>query len=81
MKTHGGGWGRDARHAFAVLAKQVADATGEEAAKVAAQHAQRLSTLLHKETARAVLRRLVSPWGVSAARLAAGTAAAATDAF
>jgi hypothetical protein len=81
VETHGGGWGRDARRTFAVLAKRVADATGEDATVVATQHAQRLSTLLQKETARAVLRRLSLPGGVSAARLAAGTAAAAADAL
>ena len=80
VEAHGGGWGREARRAFAVLAKRVADATGEEAAIVADQHAQRLSVLLHKENSRAVLRRLQKPQGVAAARLAAATVAATADA-
>ena len=80
VEAHGGGWGREARRAFAILAKRVADATGEEAAIVADRHAQRLSVSLHRENARAVLRRLQPSTGVAAARLAAATAAAAADA-
>lgn len=80
-EAHGGSWGREARRAFAVLAKRAADAAGEEPALVAAEHAQRLSLLLHKETARAVLRRLRTQPGTAAeARLAAATAARAVDA-
>ena len=83
VEAHGGGWGREARRAFGVLAKRVADATGEDAALVADQHAQRLSVSLHRENARAVLRRLQTQSGgagVAAARLAAATAASTADA-
>ena len=79
MEAHGGSWGKEARRALAVLAKRAADATGEDPALVAAEHAQRLSLLLHKENARAVLRRLQAPHGAPAARLAAATAARAAD--
>ena len=80
IEAHGGGWGREARRAFAILAKRVADTTGEQAALVADQHAQRLSVSLHRENARAVLRRLQPSTKVAAARLAAATVAATADA-
>ena len=80
VEAHGGGRGREARRAFEVLAKRVADATGEEDAVVADRHAQRLSISLHRENARAVLRRLQPSTGAAAARLAAAMAAAAADA-
>ena len=78
MEAHGGGWGKEARRALAVLAKRAADAA--EPALVAAEHAQRLSLLLHKENARAVLRRLQAPGRAPAAWLAAVTAVHAADA-
>ena len=80
VEAHGGGWGKEARRALAVLAKRAADATGDDPSQVAAEHAQRLSHLLQKENARAVLRRLQAPVGAPAARLAAATAASAADA-
>jgi hypothetical protein len=84
VEAHGGGWGPEARRAFAVLAKRVADTTGETAATVAAQQAQRLSVLLQRENSRAVLRRLQGrregAQGAPVARLAAAIAAAAQDA-
>ena len=76
LEAHGGGWGPAARQAFAVLAKRVADATGEEVAMVADRYAQRRSILLQKENARAVLRRLQQPAGVAAERLGAAIVAA-----
>ena len=79
-EAHGGGWGPEARRAFAVIAKRVADATGEDAAAVADQYAQRRSVLLQKENSRAVLRRLLRPAGLAAERLAAATVAGTADA-
>jgi hypothetical protein len=78
VEAHGGSWGSEARRAFAVLAKRVADSTGEDASLVADRHAQRLSVLLHKENARAVLQRMQSPIGGSNARLSASAAAHTT---
>ena len=75
VEAHGGGWGQAARRAFATLAKRAADATGDDPAQVATEHAQRLSLLLQKENARAVLRRLQAQPGAPVARLAAGTVA------
>ena len=40
VEAHGGGWGKEARRALAVLAKRAADATGDDPALVAAEHAQ-----------------------------------------
>ena len=81
VEAHGGGWGPEARKAFAILAKRVADTTGETVACVAAQHAQRLSVLLQRENSRAVLRRLQGRrQGATVARLAAATAAVSADA-
>ena len=77
--AHGGGWGAVARRAFALLAQRVADTTGEDAAIVADQHAQPLNVLLHKENARAVLRRLQRPQ--SAPKVARLSAAAMLDAW
>ena len=75
VEAHGGGWGSEARRAFAVLAKRAADARGEEAAGEADRMAQRRSISLHRETARAILRRLQQPRpGATAARLAAAAA-------
>ena len=75
VEAHGGSWGGEARRAFAVLAKRVADARGEEAAGVADRMALRRSISLHRETARAILQRLQQPRpGATASRLAAATA-------
>ena len=81
VEAHGGSWGGEARRAFAVLAKRVADARGEEAAGVADRMAQRRSISLHGETARAILQRLQQPRpGATASRLAAATAVQAAAA-
>eukprot|EP00974_Lingulodinium_polyedra_P045898 4400178-Lingulodinium_polyedra.AAC.1 len=81
VEAHGGSWGGEARRAFAVLAKRVADACGEEAASVADRMAQRRSVSLHRENARAVLQRLqLQRPGATAARLAAAAAVQAAAA-
>eukprot|EP00959_Pyramimonas_sp_CCMP1952_P195966 4097388-Pyramimonas_sp.AAC.1 len=58
VEAHGGGWDREARRAFGVLAVRMADATEKDAAAAADQHAQRLPVSLNRESARAALRRL-----------------------
>eukprot|EP00973_Karenia_brevis_P018946 2597125-Karenia_brevis.AAC.1 len=52
----GGGWGKAARGVWTQLAKSMALSPGEEST-VAVHALQRMSLLLHKENARAVLRR------------------------
>ena len=74
VEAHGGGWGQVARKAFGALAKRVAERTGDDAGIVADMHAQRLSILLQKENARAVLKRLSAPHVGSACISAAAVA-------
>ena len=59
VKATGGGWGRAARCVCSKLAKSSAFATGELATDsiCAVQLLQRLSMVLHRENARACLRR------------------------
>ena len=57
VEAHGGGWGLVARRALSNLAQRAAT-TGGSTAVVADQLTQRLSCLLQKENARAVVRRL-----------------------
>ena len=56
----GRGWGKDARRVWSELAKSSAAAAGELSSESASAVAllQRLAITLHKENARAVLRRL-----------------------
>ena len=54
----GGGWGEDAERVWASFAKSIATNTGAEASQTTAELYQSLSLILHREGARAVLRRL-----------------------
>ena len=63
VEAHGGAWGPAATKAWAWLSKTAATADGEPPGRVAEQLLQRLSTSLHRENARAVVRRLVLPAG------------------
>ena len=53
----GGGLGAQAAKVIAELAKNIASASGESASTCAIQMLQQLSVILHRENARAVLRR------------------------
>ena len=57
-EAHGGSWGTEARRAFSNIACHAAAAVNGDSSVLADQLAQRLSCLLQKENARAVLRRL-----------------------
>ena len=59
MEATGGGWGRSARCVWSKLAKSSAYAAGELATEsaCAVQFLQRLSMILHRENARACLKR------------------------
>ena len=59
MEASGGGWSKTARVVWSELAKSSALAMGEleTSASCAIQFQQRVSMLLHKENARACLRR------------------------
>ena len=54
----GGGWGDDAERVWAGLAHAIAVVSGEDVSSVTAELYQSLSLILHREGARAVLRRL-----------------------
>ena len=76
LEAHAGGWGLEARQVLAVMAKRISTSSGEAVDAVADKCAQRLSAVLQKENARAVLRRL--PGGammVSSTRMMAATIA------
>ena len=61
LETHSGGWGKTARQALDFVAKGVAATTTDSAELSSLRIAQRLSTTLHRENARAGLRRLCQP--------------------
>ena len=59
MEASGGGWGKQARRVWTELAKKHSLAMGELMSDTnsATQTLQRLSIILHRENARAILRR------------------------
>ena len=72
----GGGWGSDGQAVWKACARAIATTTGEQQGVVAEQIYQSLSILIHREGARAVLRRLqgVAPSrhsAIDSARIAA----------
>jgi len=77
VEANGGGWGADATRVWNELAKRTALATGESRSTAASQIQQRMSLILHRENARAVLRRRHAPAG-GEERTAAMTAATAS---
>ena len=65
MEAHGGSWGLAARRAWAQVAKAAAQLTGDPPAEIAERHLQRLSVILHRENARAIVRRSAGAIGGS----------------
>ena len=61
IESHGGGWSRAARQVIDAVAKHVTASWNREEEAASLSIAQRLSTTLHRENARAVLRRLQEP--------------------
>ena len=57
IEAVGGGWGSIARRVWSQLAKSMALATGEKTSTAAVRFLQSFSIVLHKENARAILRR------------------------
>ena len=57
-EAHGGGWGPSAAAAWKHLAKEYANASGIQISAASSEIAQRLSTILQRESARAILRML-----------------------
>ena len=60
MEAHGGAWSPTARSAMEWIARQKAAATGESFDATSLRFAQLLSCSLHRENARAVLKRSVA---------------------
>ena len=65
LEASGGGWGKKARSVWSELAKKHASAMGELTSdkESAVSLLQRLSLILHRENARAILRRHASRAG------------------
>ena len=61
FEAHGGGFSAAVRGVLAWVAEQTAAAHNEEPAAVAMKIAQRISCSLHRENARAILRRAAEP--------------------
>ena len=57
IEAHSGGWSPLARSQLAWIAQQAAAASNEEPALTALRMAQRISATLHRENARAILKR------------------------
>ena len=61
IESHSGGWGKTARQTLDTIAKHVSACWRGEAEVESLRIAQRLSCSLHRENARAILRRLHDP--------------------
>ncbi len=82
IEAHGGGWGTEAAKVWSELAKTHALASGELRATVATRLLQSLAITLHRENARAILRRTPRVADVSGSGAAAAVlAGAAADVF
>ena len=57
MEAHGGGWGAGARAVIGKIASCVAAARSIDPAAASLEIAQRISVALHRENARAILKR------------------------
>jgi len=74
VEAVGGSWGPAAQGIFAELAKAKSQISGEPAEVLLGHLVQNLGVALHRENARAVLRRARPPTSVSGALLVAATA-------
>ncbi len=74
-EAHGGGWGPQAHKLWNELAKRKAALTGQLVSTVASHMLQSLSLILHRENARAILRRWPSPLSGSMPMLTAAVVA------
>ena len=61
VEAHGGGWSNSARKTLDCIAKHITAAWNTDGEAASLSIAQRLSTTLHRENARAVLKRLQQP--------------------
>ena len=58
IESHGGGWSKSARQVLDCVAKHVSASWNEDGEVASLSIAQRLSVTLHRENARAMLKRL-----------------------
>ena len=58
VEAHGGGWGPAAKGVWRFLARAKAAQTGQDESATAQELAQRIDITLHRENARAILRRV-----------------------
>jgi len=58
VEAHGGGWGPAAKGVWRFLARAKAAQTGQDESATAQELAQRIGITLHRESARAILRRV-----------------------
>ena len=58
VEARGGGWGPAARGVWRFLARAKAAQTGQDESAAATELAQRINITLHRENARAILRRV-----------------------
>ena len=77
MEACGGSWGPEAHKVWTEIAKTTAQATGEPESTVAARIFQNTGFILHRENARAIVRRSAGP-AVAAHGLLASAAAVAS---
>jgi hypothetical protein len=77
LEATGGSWGPQAQKVWATLAKTMAQATGEREGDAVNRIYQSLGLILHRENARAILRRAAPASGGARHILAA--AATASD--
>ena len=75
IEADGGGWGPQAQKTWNELAKCKAAVTGELVSTVACQLLQSLSLILHRENARAIIRRWPTPPNASIPMLTAAVVA------
>ena len=80
IEACGGAWGPEAHKVWSEIAKAMAQATGELESSVAARIFQNTGFTLHRENARAIVRRSAGPASAAARGLlhAAATIASAT---
>ena len=78
-EADGGGWGPAAHKAWSVLAKHKSYITGEHHSIIATRLLQSLGLILHRENARAILRRFPNVVGRDCSELLAASEACSID--
>ena len=77
-EADGGGWGPEAHKVWYELAKQKAIASGKQVSTIVSKLLQSLGLILHRENARAILRRTPNRIGCESRKLLAAAVACTT---